>query len=125
MQISYNTKERHGKIKQACLRVNSEGRFILNNAAVKLLELEDSKADGVIFGYQNGCCYIAYSASPNAYKGNFKKGETAFRFNSKSEALKLLLLFKEDKVNLLIDENNIVVAEAHKFYLLKKIHTSR
>ena len=120
MQISYNTKERYSKIKKPCLRVTDEGRFILNAAASRMLELEDSTTDGVIFGYQNGNCYIAYSASSNAFKGNFKKGESAFRFNSKSEALKILLLFKEDKVNLLIDENNIVVAEAHKFYLLKK-----
>lgn len=120
MQISYNTKERYSHIKKPCLRVTDEGRFILNAAASRMLELEDSTTDGVIFGYQNGNCYIAYSASPNAYKVAAKKGEAAFRFNSKSEALKLLLLFKEDKVNLLIDENNIVVAEAHKFYLLKK-----
>jgi len=120
MQISYNTKERYSKTKQPCLKVNHEGRFILNHAAVKMLELEDSHTDGVLFGYQNGNCYIAYSASPNAFKGNFKKGETAFRFNSKNEALKLLLHFKTDKENLLIDENNIVVAEAHKFYLLTK-----
>lgn len=53
-------------------------------------------------------------------KAILKKAKLPLGFNSKSEALKLLLLFKEDKVNLLIDENNIVVAEAHKFYLLKK-----
>lgn len=120
MQISYNTKERYSKIKKPCLKVTNEGRFILNAAASTMLELEDSTTDCVIFGYQNGNCYIAYSASPNAFKGNFKKGESAFRFNSKAESLKLLQHFKTDKANLLIDASNIVVAEAHKFYLLKK-----
>lgn len=123
MIISKKTKHNLKLLKEPCIRVQRCGHIVLNASAVKLLEIEDTNKDGVIFGYENNEIYVGYSDDVDCYKGAFKKMENSFRFGSKYEADNILSSFniKEKNACFIIstEVQDIVIFEGYKLYKLK------
>lgn len=125
MIISRKTKRARNTInslKLPQISVTSEGRMLFNAAAVDLLEIETASIDGVVFGYDEGKAYVAYSNDLDAYHGNFKKGEKSYRLSSKYEVDLIMKTYTcTDKTlvfGLRIDA--FIVHNDYKFYELIK-----
>ena len=106
-----------------CIRVQSDGRFILNEQALDLLEMTDTTVDGIVFGYEGSYAYVAYSGETDAFRGTYKIDHRHYSFTCRDEARRLIRHFwaVEDHILLEIkkEPRSTKIVDGYKFLRLK------
>lgn len=77
--------------KRPAIRIDADGRFVLNKAMKDLLELENEE-DGIQMAIsENKELFVGYSTGAGSYIGSFKPKENSWRFTSKGLAEQIIL----------------------------------
>ena len=121
--IIKNEKKNIKLEKSPAVRIDHQGRFVLNKALKALLEIE-SEQDGCQFAIIDSKIGICYSKGEGSFHGSFKVKECSWRFTSKPLIERLILesfLCEENELKypivLIADSDRFHVHEGNKFFL--------